>query len=100
MMGSNFDDYVREVEEQSTPEELHALHAAQARFALGASIYDHRKARGLTQEQLAALTGVSQADISRIERGQINLTVETLVVLGEPLGMRLDYVDAPELVPA
>jgi DNA-binding XRE family transcriptional regulator len=99
-MSTNFQDYVHEVEEQSTPEELHALNAARARFALGASIHDHRKAMGLTQEQLAVLTGISQADISRIERGQCNLTIETLVLLGEPLGMRPEYVEAREPVAA
>jgi DNA-binding XRE family transcriptional regulator len=99
-MPTNFDDFVREVEDQSTPEELHALHAAYARFQLGARLHDHRVAAGLTQEALAEMTGVDQGDISRIERGQCNPTLEKLAALGGPLGMHLDYVDEHEPVSA
>ena len=49
-----------------------------------------RKAKGLTQEQLAALTGISRPYISRIESGKqivySNRTMESLAkALGEPI---------------
>lgn len=45
-----------------------------------------RTARGLTQEQAAELTGVSQQYISGLEQGRRNPTVLTLHELCGPLG--------------
>ena len=67
---------------------------------MGARVLQQRLAAGLTQQQLAAASGIAQADISRIERGQINPTAATLETLGGPLGVTLDYVPTPELVGA
>jgi transcriptional regulator with XRE-family HTH domain len=47
----------------------------------GELVRDVRKRRGLTQEQLAARASTSQAAISRIERGLVSPTVETLARL-------------------
>jgi len=93
-----FDDYVRDVEAGSTDEERRALDAARARFKIGARLLRQRQAAGLSQQQLAAASGIAQADISRIERGQINPTAATLETLGGPLGVTLDYIPAPELI--
>ena len=46
-----------------------------------------RKERGLTQKQLSKLTGISQADISRIENGTGGVKVETLVNYMNILGI-------------
>jgi transcriptional regulator with XRE-family HTH domain len=95
-MTANFKDFVREVESESTPEERNELDAARARFKLGARIFQRRLEAGLTQQQLARASGIAQADISRIERGQANPTAETLEALGAPLGITLDLVpDVP-----
>jgi hypothetical protein len=53
-MTTKFNDFVREVEGQSTTEERRQLAAARARFRLGARILQQRLAAGLTQGQLAA----------------------------------------------
>lgn len=94
---TNFDDFVREVEDRSTPEERRELDAARTRFNIGARLLQQRLAAGLTQEQLAATSGIAQADISRIERGQSNPTADTLAALGAPLGVTLDLVPAGAL---
>jgi ribosome-binding protein aMBF1 (putative translation factor) len=99
-MTTKFDDYVREVEDASTDEERRELDAARARFRIGARLLKRRQAAGLSQERLAAASGIAQADISRIERGQANPTAATLQTLGGPLGVTLDYVPTPELVDA
>jgi ribosome-binding protein aMBF1 (putative translation factor) len=91
---TNFKDFVREVEGRSTPEERRELDAARARFKIGARLLQQRLAAGLTQQELAASSGIAQADISRIERGQANPTAETLEALGGPLGVTLDLVPA------
>jgi len=93
-MTTRFEDFVREVEDASTPEERRELDAARARFKIGARILQQRLAAGLTQQQLAAASGIAQADISRIERGQANPTTETLEALAVPLGVTLDLVPA------
>lgn len=49
-----------------------------------------RKSANVTQKQLAEITGIYQADISKIERGIGNPSLMTLNRLAEGLGMRLD----------
>jgi ribosome-binding protein aMBF1 (putative translation factor) len=91
---TKFEDFVEEVEARNTPEERRDLEDARARFRVGARLLRHRLSAGLTQTQLAEASGVAQADISRIERGQANPTTDTLEALCAPLGMRLDLVPA------
>ncbi len=70
-------------------------HELDERARFGAQLAAARKARSLTQPSLAALAGVQQAEISRIERGIGNPTEETLIKLTSALGLRLTL----ELVP-
>jgi ribosome-binding protein aMBF1 (putative translation factor) len=99
-MTTKFDDFVREVEGSNTPEENRELTAARARYKIGARVLQQRLASGLTQQQLASASGIAQADISRIERGQSNPTTETLDALAGPLGVSLDLVPGGEREPA
>ena len=48
-----------------------------------------RAQSGLSQKQLASLTGIDQSDISRIERGIANPSVSTLQRIAGALGGRL-----------
>jgi transcriptional regulator with XRE-family HTH domain len=50
---------------------------------------DARRRHGLTQAQLAARARTSQAAISRIERGLVSPTVETLATLLDLMGEEL-----------
>jgi hypothetical protein len=43
---------------------------------------------------------VAQADISRIERGVLNATSDTLAKLGRAMGVRLAFVDTKKRVVA
>ena len=43
-----------------------------------AELIARRTGLGMTQKQLASVSGVGQSEISRIERGEINPTVQTL----------------------
>lgn len=69
--------------------------ALRTRYRLARELFDARRSRGLTQMQLAELTGVDQADISRIEAGTANPTLETLSLLAAGL-----EVDLHALTPA
>lgn len=46
-----------------------------------------RREKGLTQEQVAELSGLSQQYLSGLERGQRNPTIITLYELAEALGV-------------
>ncbi|MBK5928452.1 helix-turn-helix domain-containing protein [Rhodobaculum claviforme] len=56
---------------------------------LGAAVRDARRSQKIGQEELAELTGVSQPNISRIERGERPATVETYIRLLEAVGVDL-----------
>jgi transcriptional regulator with XRE-family HTH domain len=62
--------------------------------ALGARLADLRKARGLTQRELAGLAGITQAALSRAETGRTLPHLRTLIALGDvleqPVGIHLD----------
>ena len=62
------------------------------RAELGGALSAARKARSLTQPALSQLTGIQQAEISRIERGVGNPTTTTLLRLADALGLRLALV--------
>lgn len=53
------------------------------------AIIDGREEKDLTQKQLAEATGITQADISRLENGTGNPSIRTLKRLAEGLGMTL-----------
>ncbi|WP_229729242.1 helix-turn-helix domain-containing protein [Agaricicola taiwanensis] len=56
-----------------------------------------RQARGLTQEQVAELSGYSQQYISDLERGKRNPTVITLFELAAVLSVsHVDLVKEPD----
>lgn len=60
-----------------------------------------RRARTLKQEQLAALVGVTQATISKAERGLIHLTRDNQELCATILGVsRAELFPEPEQVSA
>ena len=50
-------------------------------------IAQERKARGMTQEQLAQISGVHRVTIARIESGEISPNLRTLERLAEAMGV-------------
>lgn len=56
---------------------------------LGTDIRAARDAAGLTQRQLSERSGLTQAQISRIENGLVDLQISTLVELARFLGLEL-----------
>lgn len=53
------------------------------------AIVDARTAQNLTQKELSKITGINQADISKLENGTRNPTVSLLKRLAEGMGMEL-----------
>ncbi len=60
------------------------------------AILEGRAVNHLTQEQLAAATGINQSDISRLENGTGNPSLRTLKRLAAGMGMTLKL----EFIPA
>ena len=57
--------------------------------AAASAIASARAMSGLSQKQLAAVTGIDQSDISKIERGMANPSVATLEKIAGALGGQL-----------
>ena len=57
--------------------------------SLGKQIQHARDKRGITQEGLAKIAGVNAKYVSAIERGQKNVTVNTLKKIADGLGMEV-----------
>jgi DNA-binding XRE family transcriptional regulator len=93
-MGTRFNDYLASSKAADTSEDAAVRAAFAAGIALGLQFRDARVDRGLTQIELSEVTGISQADISRIERGAGNPTEATLQRLATALERRLELVSA------
>lgn len=57
------------------------------RFA--AALRVARRAKGYSQERLAAASGIHRTYMSAIERGKVNVSLEVAVRLASALGIRL-----------
>jgi len=94
---TTFDEFIAELEAEALaqgPEAVAELDAFRLHFSLARQLGAQRRAQHLTQKQLAAMTGLDQAEISRIERGQANPTTATLGVLTRALGVDVKLVPA------
>ena len=78
------------VEEQLKDPEVRAEYdALEPEFTIIQAIIDARKNKGLTQKQLSDRTGIAQGDISRLENGNANPSLNTLKRLATAMGMTL-----------
>ena len=59
-------------------------------YAIGQRIRKIRKARGLSQEQLSEMVGISVTHMSHIETGNTKLSLPVLVDLANALEVRTD----------
>jgi ribosome-binding protein aMBF1 (putative translation factor) len=91
-MGMSLDDYIQGLRERYTEEERAHLDAEMRRFDLAGQLLSLRLDAGVTQQQLAERSGISQADISRYEHGLGNPTRATIDALAVALGAHLELV--------
>ena len=84
---TRFDDFLKEqMDDQEFKTEYEAL---EPEFAVIQALIDARKATGISQKQLAKLTGIHQADISKLENGSANPSLKTLQRIAAGMGMKL-----------
>ena len=84
---SSYNDYKKEaLEDPAVKAEYDAL---QPEYDIIQAMIDARNQKGLTQRELSERTGITQADISRIESGTRNPSLSMVKRLANGLGMRL-----------
>jgi ribosome-binding protein aMBF1 (putative translation factor) len=86
---NSFDDYVREVEAELTPEQRAVLDTFRDHYGVANQLLRLRRDRGVSQAELARRTGIAQAEISKIERGLIEPRTGTLAKLARGLDARV-----------
>ena len=78
------------------PEFKEEWDALEPEYQIIKAMLNSRIEKSLTQQQLSEITGIPQADISRLENGNANPSLRTLQRLAEGMGMKLKL----EFVPA
>lgn len=69
-----------------TTQQLHTT-----RQAIGQRLADIRDARGLTQQQVADLTGIKRPHIARAESGKYNFGIDILAKIASALNCDIDF---------
>lgn len=86
-MGKNFRETLNE--QLKDPEFRTEWEALEPERQIIRAIIEGREEKHMTQKQLAEVTGIAQADISRLESGTANPSLRTLKRLAAGLGMEL-----------
>ncbi len=69
--------------------------ATEEEYQFAKAMLEARRAHSLTQKQLSELTGISQADISRIETGNAHPSFATMKKIAHGMGMHLHFQFVP-----
>ena len=93
-MGKNFRETLNE--QLRDPEFKAEWDSLEPERQIMRAILEGRDERDLTQKQLAEVTGIAQADISRFENGTGNPSLRTLKRLAAGLGMCLKVEFVPK----
>ncbi len=84
---SSYRDYKKKA--LQNPEVKKEYEALAPEYDIIQAMIDARKSQNLTQKDLSERTGITQADISRIEKGTRNPSLEMLKRLAHGLGLQL-----------
>jgi transcriptional regulator with XRE-family HTH domain len=59
---------------------------------IGARIRELRTQKGWSQDVFGDITGLNRAHIGELERGECNVTIRTLKILADGLGVKISYL--------
>lgn len=93
---TQFDAFLKE--QLEIPEVKAEYDALQPEVDIIQAIIDARKSQNLTQKELSERSGITQADISRIETGTRNPSLNMLKRLADGMGMYLKVEFIPKQV--
>lgn len=89
-----FDDMLsKQLENEEFKKEYEAI---QLEMDVIRAIVDARTSQNLTQKELAERTGINQADISKLENGTRNPSINLLKRLADGMGMALKIEFVPK----
>lgn len=91
---SNYRDYKEQA--LKNPKVKAEYEALQPEYDIIQAMIDARVAQNITQKELSARTGITQADISRIENGTRNPSLGMVKRLAQGLGMQLKLEFVPK----
>ena len=90
----SFDDMLsKQLQDEEFRKEYEAI---QPEMDVIRAILDARTSQNMTQKELAERTGINQADISKLENGTRNPSVNLLKRLAEGMGMTLKIEFIPK----
>ena len=92
-MGKNFRETLNQ--QLKNPEFKEEWDELEPEYQIIKAMLSSRAEKSMTQKQLADITGISQADISRLENGNANPLLRTLVRLADGMGMKLKLEFVP-----
>jgi ribosome-binding protein aMBF1 (putative translation factor) len=93
---NDFDQLITDIETEAAaegPAAVAELRAFDERFRLAQELLAARHQAKISQKELSRRSGVQQADISKIERGEVVPQLTTMARLLTPLGRRLAIVE-------
>lgn len=91
---SKYSDYKKKA--LQNPEAKAEYDALQPEYDIIQAMIDARNTLNMTQQELSARTGITQADISRIENGTRNPSLNMVKKLAQGLGMELKLEFVPK----
>ena len=86
----------RDEELKKNPQLKEEYDALEPEYDIIQAMIDARKSRNMRQKELSEINGITQADISRIERGTRNPSLEMVKRLAKGMGMVLKLEFVPE----
>ncbi len=92
-MGKNFRETLNQ--QLKNPEFKEEWDELEPEYQIIKAMLSSRAEKSMTQKQLADITGIPQADISRLENGNANPSLRTLVRLADGMGMKLKLEFVP-----
>jgi len=91
------DDLDRFIAERMKKSEFReSMENSELEYQIARAIMKARLSRNLTQKQVAELTGINQADLSRVENGNGNPKISTLYRIARGLRMKIKFDLIPE----
>ena len=92
-MTKSFDEFFDE--QMKDPAVKAAYDELTADYEIIRAMIEARKNSGITQQELSERTGITQADISRLEHANANPSLKTLKRLAAGMGMQLHVSFTP-----
>ena len=83
-------------EQMKDPDFAQEYNALQPEMDAIRSMIEARKSQNLTQKQLAELSGIDQGDISKLENGLRNPTIQLLKRIADSMNMTLKIEFVPK----